>query len=112
MMDYGKFLFKQSKDRAVAKKKQRKIKLKEIKFRISTDNNDYSIKLQNIIKFLNEGDKVKVTVWFKGREISHHELGLDLLNRIKDDLAEHAKIEQFPERIEGKQMIMVVTSKK
>ena len=112
IMDYGKFLFKQSKDKAVARKKQRKVKLKEIKFRVNTDNNDYSIKLQNIIKFLNEGDKVKVTVWFKGREISHHELGLDLLTKIRNDLTDFGKIEQFPDRVEGKQMVMVVTSKK
>lgn len=112
IMDYGKFLFKQSKDKAVARKKQRKVKLKEIKFRVNTDNNDYSIKLQNIIKFLNEGDKVKVTVWFKGREISHHELGLDLLTKIRNDLTDFGKIEQFPDRVEGKQMVMVVTPKK
>ncbi len=112
IMDYGKFLFKQSKDKAVARKKQRKVKLKEIKFRVNTDLNDYSIKLQNIIKFLNEGDKVKVTVWFKGREISHHELGLDLLIKIRNDLTDFAKIEQFPDRVEGKQMVMVVTPKK
>lgn len=112
IMDYGKFLFKQSKDKAVARKKQRKVKLKEIKFRVNTDLNDYSIKLQNIIKFLNEGDKVKVTVWFKGREISHHELGLSLLIKIRNDLNDFGKIEQFPDRVEGKQMVMVVTPKK
>ena len=112
VMDYGKFLFKQSKDRAVAKKKQKKVKIKEIKFRVSTDDNDYGIKLLNIKKFLAEGDKVKVTVWFKGREISHHELGLELLVRVRDDLADAGKIEQFPDRLEGKQMIMVVTPKK
>lgn len=112
IMDYGKFLFKQSKDRAVAKKKQKKIKIKEIKFRVTTDDNDYSIKLQNIRKFLAEGDKVKVTVWFKGREVSHHELGLDLLVKIRDDLLDSGKVEQFPHRLEGKQMVMVVTPKK
>lgn len=112
IMDYGKFLFKQSKDKAVAKKKQKKVKIKEIKFRVSTDSNDYNIKLQNICKFLAEGDKVKVTVWFKGREVSHHELGLELLSKIRDDLADAGKIEQFPHRLEGKQMVMVVTPKK
>lgn len=112
IMDYGKFVFQQSKGKSTAKKKQKKVKLKEIKFRITTDNNDYSIKLQNIIKFLNDGNKVKVTVWFKGREISHHELGLDLLNKIKDALVECGKIEQFPEKLEGKQMVMVVSPKK
>lgn len=112
IMDYGKFLFKQSKDRAVAKKKQKKVKIKEIKFRVATDDNDYGIKLQNIRKFLAEGDKVKVTVWFKGREVSHHELGLELLVKIRDDLLDSGKVEQFPNRLEGKQMVMVVTPKK
>lgn len=112
IMNYGKFLFKQNKDRAVAKKKQKKVKLKEIKFRVVTDDNDYAIKIQSIIKFLSEGDKVKVTVWFKGREIAHHELGLVLLAKIRDDLGESGKIEQFPERLEGKQMVMVITPKK
>lgn len=112
VMDYGKFIFKQSKDRANAKKKQRKVKLKEIKFRITTDHNDYGVKLQNIIKFLAEGDKVKVTVWFKGREISHSQFGLDLLARIRDDLGEVGKIENFPDRLEGKQMVMIIMPKK
>jgi translation initiation factor IF-3 len=112
IMDYGKFLFKQNKDRNNAKKKQKKIKIKEIKFRTSTDDNDYDIKMHNIRKFLTEGDKVKVTVWFKGREISHHELGLELLIKIREELAEVGKVEQFPERLEGKQMIMVLSSKK
>jgi translation initiation factor IF-3 len=111
IMDYGKFLFKQNKDRNNAKKKQKKIKIKEIKFRTSTDDNDYDIKMHNIRKFLTEGDKVKVTVWFKGREISHHELGLELLIKIREELAEVGKVEQFPERLEGKQMIMVLSSK-
>ena len=105
-------LCENERDKQISKKKQRKVKLKEIKFRVTTDLNDYSIKLQNIIKFLNEGDKVKVTVWFKGREISHHELGLDLLNKIRNDLTDIGKIEQFPDRLEGKQMVMVVTHKK
>lgn len=112
IMDYGKFLFKQNKDRNNAKKKQKKIKIKEIKFRTSTDDNDYDIKMHSIRKFLAEGDKVKVTVWFKGREISHHELGLELLIKIREELAEVGKVEQFPERLEGKQMIMVLSSKK
>jgi translation initiation factor IF-3 len=112
IMDYGKFLFKQSKDKAIAKKKQKKVKIKEIKFRITTDNNDFTIKLQNIRKFLGEGDKVKVTVWFKGREVSHNELGLELLNKIRDELLDVSKVEQFPSKLEGKQMIMVLAPKK
>jgi translation initiation factor IF-3 len=112
IMDYGKFLFKQSKDKAVAKKKQRKIKLKEIKFRVVTDENDYDIKLQNIRKFLSEGDKVKVTVWFKGREVSHYELGLNLLHKIRRDLEDMGKVDQFPHKLEGKQMVMVIAPKK
>ena len=112
IMDYGKFLFKQSKERSTAKKKQKKIKTKEIKFRVSTDDNDYSIKVQNIRKFLAEGDKVKVTVWFKGREISHNELGLELLIKIRDELTDASKVDQFPDRLEGKQMIMVLSPKK
>ncbi len=112
IMDYGKFLFKQSKDRASAKKKQKKVKIKEIKFRISTDDNDYGIKLQSIRKFLAEGDKVKVIVWFRGREISHHELGLELLIKIREELTDVSKVDQFPERLEGKQMVMVLSSKK
>lgn len=112
IMDYGKFLFKQNKDRNTAKKKQKKIKIKEIKFRTSTDHNDYEIKMHNIRKFLAEGDKVKVVVWFRGREISHHELGLELLIKIREELSEVSKVDQFPERLEGKQMIMVLSSKK
>ena len=112
IMDYGKFLFKQSKDRASAKKKQKKVKIKEIKFRISTDDNDYGIKLQSIRKFLAEGDKVKVIVWFRGREISHHELGLELLIKIREELTDVSKVDQFPERLEGKQMVIVLSSKK
>lgn len=112
IMDYGKFLFKQNKDRNSAKKKQKKIKTKEIKFRTSTDDNDYDVKMQSIRNFLLEGDKVKVTVWFKGREISHHELGLELLIKIREELKDISKVDQFPERLEGKQMIMVLSSKK
>lgn len=112
IMNYGKFLFKQNKDRAIAKKKQKKVKLKEVKFRVNTDSNDYEIKLQNIKKFLSEGDKVKVTVWFKGREISHCDLGMSLLSKIRDHILEVGKIEYFPEKLEGKQMVMVINPKK
>ena len=112
IMDYGKFLFKQNKDRNTAKKKQKKIKIKEIKFRINTDDNDYDIKMHSIRKFLTEGDKVKVTIWFRGREISHHELGMDLLVKIRDALIDVSKVDQFPERLEGKQLVMVLSSKK
>lgn len=112
IMDYGKFLFKQNKDRNTAKKKQKKIKLKEIKFRVNTDDNDYDIKMHSISKFLSEGDKVKVTVWFRGREVSHYELGMELLVKIRDELNDIGKVDQFPERLEGKQLVMVLSSKK
>ncbi|MDB6096604.1 MAG: translation initiation factor [Francisellaceae bacterium] len=111
IMDYGKFLFEKNKERTIAKKKQKQIKVKEIKFRPGTDVGDYEIKLRNIRGFLEDGDKVKVTVFFRGREMAHQELGKNLLERVKADLEEHAKVEYFP-KMEGRQLIMILASKK
>lgn len=111
VMDYGKFRFEQNKKLQAAKKKQKQIQVKEIKFRPGTDEGDYQIKLRNLIRFLIEGDKAKVTVRFRGRELSHKELGIDLLKRIETDLLEYAAVEQFP-KMEGKQMSMTLTPKK
>jgi len=110
-MDYGKFRFEQSKKVQAAKKKQKLIHIKEVKFRPSTDEGDYQIKLRNLIRFLVDGDKAKVTVRFRGRELSHRELGMDLLKRIENDLLEHATVEQFP-KLEGKQLSMTLAPKK
>ncbi len=112
IMDYGKFLFQESKQKAVAKKKQKRIKVKELKFRPGTDKADYDVKMRNLRGFLEEGDKVKVTVFFRGREITHHVLGMRLLERIRDDLVDDAKIDFFPRGVEGRQLVMVVSSKK
>lgn len=112
IMDYGKFLFQESKQKAVAKKKQKQIKVKEVKFRPSTDIADYEVKLRNLKGFLEEGDKVKVTIFFRGREITHQELGMRLLERIRADLADDAKVDYFPRSAEGRQLVMVVSPKK
>jgi translation initiation factor IF-3 len=112
IMNYGKFLFQENKQKALAKKKQKQIKVKELKFRPSTDKADYEVKLRNLRSFLEEGDKVKVTVFFRGREITHQELGIRLLERIRDDLAEQAKVDFFPQNAEGRQLVMVVSPKK
>jgi translation initiation factor IF-3 len=111
VMDYGKFRFEQSKKLQAAKKKQKLIHIKEIKFRPGTDEGDYQIKLRNLIRFLLDGDKAKITVRFRGRELSHRELGMDLLKRIETDLQEHATVEQFP-KLEGKQLSMTLAPKK
>jgi translation initiation factor IF-3 len=111
VMDYGKFRFEQSKKIQAAKKKQKLIHIKEIKFRPGTDEGDYQIKLRNLIRFLIDGDKAKITVRFRGRELSHRELGMDLLKRIETDLLEHATVEQFP-KLEGKQLSMTLAPKK
>lgn len=110
-MDFGKFQFDLSKKRHAAKKKQKQIHVKEIKFRPGTDEGDYQIKLRNLIKFLNNGDKVKVTLRFRGREMAHQELGGKMLDRIKIDLEEHGVVEQFP-KLEGRQMVMVLAPKR
>ena len=111
VMDYGKFLFEQNKKKHAAKKKQKQIHVKEIKFRPGTEDGDYQVKLRNLIRFLNGGDKVKVTLRFRGREMAHQELGAKMLERIKADLEEHGMVEQFP-KMEGRQMVMVLAPKK
>ena len=107
IMDYGKFKYQEQKRAAEAKAKQTVIEIKEVKFRPGTDDGDYNIKLRNIRRFLAEGDKCKITLRFRGREITHQELGLALLNRLRDDLADTILVEQFP-KLEGRQMIMMI----
>jgi len=111
VMDYGKFKFEEQKKRQAARKKQKQIQVKEIKFRPGTDIGDYNVKLRNLTKFLTEGDKVKVTLRFRGREMAHQELGRDLLKRVEADLAELGTVEQYP-KMEGRQMVMVLAPKK
>ena len=111
IMDYGKFLFDAKKQKQVAKKKQKQVQIKEIKFRPGTDIGDYNIKLRNLIRFLQAGDKTKVTMRFRGREHAHREIGLELLKRVENDLAEYGQVEQQP-LMEGRQMVMVLAPKK
>lgn len=108
VMDYGKFLFEKSKSLKEQKKKQKQIQVKEIKFRPGTDEGDYQVKLRNLRRFLEAGDKAKVTIRFRGREMAHQEIGIDQLTRVKTDLADIANCESFPHRVEGRQMIMVL----
>ncbi len=108
LMDYGKFLYEKSKDQKEQKKKQKQIQVKEVKFRPGTDEGDYQVKLRNLRRFLEGGDKTKVTIRFRGREMAHQELGIELLNRVKADLEEISTVESFPKRAEGRQMIMVL----
>jgi len=107
LMDYGKFKYQEQKKAAEAKAKQTVIEIKEIKFRPGTDDGDYNIKMRNIRRFLAEGDKCKITLRFRGREITHQELGMALLNRIRDELGDLILVEQFP-KLEGRQMIMMI----
>ncbi len=111
IMDIGKFRYAEAKRQHEAKMKQKQVQIKEIKFRPGTDEGDYNIKLRNLIKFLGEGDKTKVTLRFRGREIAHQEFGMQLLERVKEDLAEHGVVEQFP-KMEGRQMVMVIAPKR
>jgi len=111
IMDFGKFKYQESKKQHEAKLKQKLVQVKEIKFRPGTDEGDYQIKLRNITKFLGEGDKVKVTLRFRGREMAHQELGLAQLRRVEADVAELSITEQFP-KMEGRQMVMVLGPKK
>lgn len=111
VMNFGKYQFEQNKKLQAAKKKQKQIQIKEVKFRPGTEEADYQVKLRNLIKFLEDGDKTKITVRFKGRELSHRELGIELLKRIETDLDEVAVVEQFP-KLEGRQMVMVMGSRK
>lgn len=111
IMDFGKFKYQESKKQHEAKLKQKQVQVKEIKFRPGTDEGDYQIKLRNITRFLTEGDKVKVTLRFRGREMTHQELGLAQLRRVEADVAEISVTEQFP-KMEGRQMVMVLGPKK
>jgi translation initiation factor IF-3 len=111
IMDYGKYLFEENKKKHAAKKKQKQIQVKEIKFRPGTDIGDYQVKLRNLVKFLKNGDRVKVTMRFRGREMAHQELGLQMLQRLEGDLEEFGTVEQRP-KIEGRLMVMVVAPKK
>jgi len=111
LMDYGKFKYRESKRKHEAKLKQKQIVVKEVKFRPGTDEGDYKIKLRNLIRFLEEGDKTKVTLRFRGREMAHQEFGVRLLERVKGDLDPYGVVEQFP-KMEGRQMVMVLAPKK
>jgi translation initiation factor IF-3 len=111
LMDYGKFKYRESKKRHEAKLKQKQIVVKEVKFRPGTDEGDYQIKLRNLIRFLEEGDKTKVTLRFRGREMAHQEFGVRLLERVRGDLDPYGVVEQFP-KMEGRQMVMVLSPKK
>ncbi|MDD5410047.1 MAG: translation initiation factor IF-3 [Methylobacter sp.] len=111
VMNYGKYQFELNKKLGIAKKKQKQIQIKEIKFRPGTDEGDYQVKLRSLIKFLNDGDKTKITLRYRGREMAHREIGVDLLKRIEKDLEELATVEQFP-KMEGRQMVMVMAPKK
>ena len=107
ILDYGKHVFEAKKGKAAAKKKQRRTQVKEMKFRPGTDEGDYQVKLRNLTRFLNDGDKAKVTLRFRGREMAHQELGMELLKRIEGDLAEIGTVEMFP-KMEGRQLTMVL----
>ena len=107
LMDYGKFKYQEQKKAAEAKAKQKVIEVKEVKFRPGTDDGDYNIKMRNIRRFLEDGDKCKITLRFRGREITHQQLGMDLLQRIRDELGDSIVVEQFP-KLEGRQMIMII----
>jgi len=111
IMDYGKFRYQEQKKAHEAKLKQKQIQVKEIKFRPNTDDGDYNIKMRNLLKFLEEGDKAKITLRFRGREMAHQEFGQRLLERVRNDTAETAVVEQFP-KMEGRQLIMVLAPKK
>lgn len=111
IMDYGKFKYQESKRKHEAKLKQKQIQVKEVKFRPGTDDGDYNVKVRNLTRFLNEGDKAKITLRLRGREMAHQELGLALLKRVEADLAEYGVVEQFP-KMEGRQMVMVMAPKK
>jgi translation initiation factor IF-3 len=111
LMDYGKFRYAEQKRQHEAKLKQKVVELKEIKFRPQTDENDYQIKMRNVKKFLEEGDKVKITIRFRGREMAHQEFGMQLVQRVRDEVADISQVESFP-KFEGRQMIMVLAAKK
>ncbi|VFP81004.1 Translation initiation factor IF-3 [Buchnera aphidicola (Cinara kochiana kochiana)] len=112
IMNYGKFLYEKNKALKKQKKKQKIVQIKEIKFRPNTDEGDYQVKLRNLIRFLKDGNKVKITLRFRGREMAHQSIGINMLNRLKDDLSTLTCVEYFPKRIEGRQMIMMLSPKK
>ncbi|HPD92605.1 MAG: translation initiation factor IF-3 [Rhodobacter sp.] len=107
IMDFGKFKYEQQKREAEARKKQKIIEIKEIKFRPGTDTHDYDVKMRNVLKFLEDGDKVKITLRFRGREMAHQDLGAELLRRVAEDVAEVGKVENMP-KMEGRQMVMMI----
>ncbi len=111
IMDYGKHLFELKKTKAAAKKKQKQQQVKEMKFRPGTEEGDYRVKLRNLIRFLENGDKAKVSLRYRGREMAHQELGMEMMKRIEQDLSEISTVEQFP-KMEGRQLIMVLSPKK
>ena len=111
LMDYGKHIFEIKKQKAASKKKQRKTSVKEIKFRPGTEEGDYQVKLRNLIRFLENGDRGKITIRFRGREMAHQEIGMQLMNRVEKDIEEQAQVEQRP-KMEGRQMTMVVAPRK
>ncbi|MEE4330273.1 MAG: translation initiation factor IF-3 [Wenzhouxiangella sp.] len=111
IMDWGKYRFENSKKAQAARKKQKQIQIKEVKFRPGTDDHDYDVKMRNLKRFIDEGNKVKVTLRFRGREMAHQELGRDLLKRVETDTADETVVEQFP-RMEGRQMVMMLSPKK
>jgi translation initiation factor IF-3 len=111
VMDYGKFKFEQAKKAQIAKKKQKNVQVKEVKFRPGTEEADYQVKMRNVRRFLDEGDKVKLTLRFRGREMAHKELGAAMLKKVETDLAEEIAVEQYP-RMEGRQMVMMISPKK
>jgi translation initiation factor IF-3 len=111
VLDYGKFKFEENKKAHAAKKRQKQVQIKEVKFRPGTEQGDYEVKMRNLLRFLADGDKTKITIRFRGREMAHRERGAQLLDRIEGDLSEHAIVEQRP-KMEGRQMIMVMAPKK
>lgn len=111
IMDYGKHLFEENKKKQNAKRKQQQVHVKEVKFRPGTEEGDYQVKLRNLTRFINQGDRAKVTIWFRGREMAHQELGKRILDRVEADMEEIAKVEQYP-KMEGRQMVMLLAPKK
>jgi len=111
VMDYGKHIFEAKKQKAAQRKKTKRIQVKEMKFRPGTDEGDYQVKLRNLVRFLENGDKAKVTLRYRGREMAHQEIGMELLKRVEADLSELGTVEQFP-KMEGRQLTMVIAPKK
>lgn len=111
LMDYGKFKYREAKKAHEAKLKQKQIQVKEVKFRPGTEEGDYQVKLRNLVRFLSEGDKAKVTLRYRGREMAHQDLGFKLLQRVQQDLQEHGAVEQMP-KLEGRQLVMVISPKR